>query len=552
MSLLQNFSVKARLYFLVLITTTMLLIVGFVGLNGLNKTNSSLKTVYNDRLVPTDQLTRITDYMQANRTELLLAMQHAPQNSLAVMHSHDIETHFQAIQVNASEISQLWQEYIATQLTAEEERLAQRYADARDRFINEGVRPVIMAMRSGQFEEANKLFLSRSVSLFDSAKEFADQLVELQQDVALDEYNLAESRYASIRNSITTLLIIAILVGFLIAFATIGSIVQVVKELNRVNSQLSQGDLTARVNYAGRDEFAEVASSVNQMGERFHDMVQKIAASSSQLAAAAEETSAITTETTNSIRRQQNETDQVATAMNEMNATVQEVARSAANAAEAASRADNEANAGKKVVAQTIDVIDSLASEVEKAASVIQNLEKDSEQIGSVLDVIRGIAEQTNLLALNAAIEAARAGEQGRGFAVVADEVRTLASRTQQSTAEIHGMIEKLQSGAANAVRAMDISRQKAQTGVEQVAQAGSSLDAITQTVANINDLNAQIASAAEEQSSVAEEINRNIVNISQVADQTNTGASQTSTASQELARLAEQLQQLVGQFRIR
>ncbi|QKQ28087.1 hypothetical protein HUE57_18690 [Candidatus Reidiella endopervernicosa] len=203
------------------------------------------------------------------------------------------------------------------------------------------------------------------------------------------------------------------------------------------------------------------------------------------------------------------------------------------------------------MVEHTIDVINTLASEVEHAASVIHTLEQESADIGTVLDVIRGIAEQTNLLALNAAIEAARAGEQGRGFAVVADEVRSLASRTQTSTQEIDEMISRLQSGAADAVKAMESSSNQAQAGVEQAAEAGSSLDAITNAVAQINDMNTQIASAGEEQSAVAEEINRNIVTISSVADETAGGAVQTSNASAEVARLSEQLQALVQQFRI-
>ena len=219
------------------------------------------------------------------------------------------------------------------------------------------------------------------------------------------------------------------------------------------------------------------------------------------------------------VLEQKDEVDKVATAMTQMSATVHEVARNATEAAEAAQRADEETSKGKMVVSQAIEAIDLLANEVNEAAQVIHRLEQDSDEIGAVLDVIRGIAEQTNLLALNAAIEAARAGEQGRGFAVVADEVRTLAQRTQQSTQEIQNMIERLQSGAQDAVKAMEQGRSRAQVGVEQAAEAGTSLETIAQAVGTISDMNTQIATAAEEQSVVAEEINLNIVTISDMAD---------------------------------
>lgn len=205
---------------------------------------------------------------------------------------------------------------------------------------------------------------------------------------------------------------------------------------------------------------------------------------------------------------------------------------------------------GRNVMQHTQKTIEALAQEVENSAQVISRLSEDSTQIGSVLDVIRGIAEQTNLLALNAAIEAARAGEQGRGFAVVADEVRTLASRTQASTLEIQSMIERLQTDASNAVKAMQQGQVQAQQGLSQAAQAENALQTISQSVTRINDMNIQIATAAEEQSSVAEEINRNIVNISQSADATAEGAKQTASAGDELAKLAARLQNLVGQFK--
>jgi methyl-accepting chemotaxis protein len=314
---------------------------------------------------------------------------------------------------------------------------------------------------------------------------------------------------------------------------------------------MSQGELSHKVSITGKDEFAWMCWEYSQARKGFTSLVKDILGNSGQLAAAAEELSAITEQSNNGVMRQQGEIGQVATAMNEMSATVTEVSRNAASAASAAQEADERAKDGCEVVNTTVETINNLASEVERTSQVIENLKGDSISIGTVLDVIRDIAEQTNLLALNAAIEAARAGEQGRGFAVVADEVRTLASRTQQSTREINDMIERLQNGANQAVNVMEMGRAKAEESVEQAAKAGEALQAITGVVDNIKSMNIQIASAAEQQSATAEEINRNIVNISEVAEETAGGSQQTASASDELARLAADLQGQVAKFKI-
>ncbi len=323
------------------------------------------------------------------------------------------------------------------------------------------------------------------------------------------------------------------------------------KSISEIANAISQNDISHECTMQSHDMIGEIIDAFNQMAANLRNMIGQISGATTQLAAAAEETSTITDETSRGVKAQQAEIDSIASAMNEMTATVQEVARNAADASHAADKADSEAKSGALTATEAIGGIESLVNEVNAASKVIRNLEKESENIGSVLDVIRGIAEQTNLLALNAAIEAARAGEQGRGFAVVADEVRTLASRTQQSTQEIQDMIQRLQDGAVNAVKVMDGAQRKAQDSSDLVEKAAESLAMIAGSVSAINDMSTMIASAAEEQSAVAGEMQSNMNNIREVADRSAEGAQQTALASEELARLAAEQQALMSQFKM-
>jgi len=337
--------------------------------------------------------------------------------------------------------------------------------------------------------------------------------------------------------------------GMFTAMNVTGNINSVVSSLRELAS--GEGDLTKRLESKQHDEIGDLVEQFNGFISNIQSIITQVVASTHTLNTSSEEMLVVSEQSSQAVQRQLADVEQVATAMNEMTATVQEVARNTSDAATSAREASDEAVKGQTVVNNTVTSINQLANEIENASSVIQRLEEDSENIGTVLDVIKSIAEQTNLLALNAAIEAARAGEQGRGFAVVADEVRTLAQRTQTSTQEIQAIIEKLQSGAVEAVKAMNESRTQAQSSVDQSTKAGESLGTITEMVVRINEMNTQIASASEEQGEVAEQVNRSIVAISQVSEQAANSSEQIAQSSGGMQSMATTLNDLVTKFKV-
>jgi methyl-accepting chemotaxis protein len=349
---------------------------------------------------------------------------------------------------------------------------------------------------------------------------------------------------------------VAVVVLLLIAAAGMLLANTILRPLNLMKANLDdiaagEGDLTRRLTITSQDELGQLAGSFNRFVDKIHGLVRQITEMTSQLTGLVTQVSEQANRSDQAMERQRHETDQVATAINEMSAAAQEVAKSAQNAAVAAQQTDEEGQAAKRVVAGSIVKIHALVDDIRSSGVSLDSLQKDVSSIVSVLGVIRSIAEQTNLLALNAAIEAARAGEAGRGFAVVADEVRALASRTQISTQEIQGMIDRLQAGTQSAVEAMRRSSEAGDGTSAQANEAGASLDTMAQLIATINSMNAQIASAAEEQTAVAEEINRSVhqiaVAVDNVADETQLGAQ----TSRSLADLGQRLGSLVGQFRI-
>lgn len=497
--------------------------------------------------------------VQLNSNQKLLAEEEAAVNVL---------TEIAEIEETFIEFRMAGTEFVVLLQNSSKAKRDQLYKELHEIF-NNSEHPEIKAIAS-DFDNYYKQFLQASAAFINDEKMQGSLLLNKSTEISTKILNSLKAQYKEHKQEVANiveevhhsnnmvsyslygLLVIMIVVGLGMSLFLANMISSGIQRLQGTIEQIeNNNDLTQRADVNSNDEVGSLSAAFNRLVENLAGIVSDVTQKSDQLATAATELSAVTERTSSGIQKQSDEISQVATAMNEMSATVQEVASNAEQASSSADEGNNEATNGSRVVGQTISAISELSGDVQTSADVIEKLKGDSENIGTVLDVIKNIAEQTNLLALNAAIEAARAGEQGRGFAVVADEVRTLAQRTQESTTEIEALVDALQSGAQKAVDVMGQSREKAESTVSQAQLAGESLDAITQSVGNIVNMNIQIASAAEEQSATAEEINRSINNIQDIAEQTASGAVQTAASSTELSNLGEQMRGLVAKFKV-
>nr|WP_122847592.1 methyl-accepting chemotaxis protein [Pseudomonas viridiflava] len=391
----------------------------------------------------------------------------------------------------------------------------------------------------------NKDMLSNS----DQMNAVLIKLVDINTAQLMQVKKQAAEEYESAFDMVIALLVAATLLTLVFAWMLIKSITTPIAVALHAAETIAQGNLTQPIKVDGTDEAGRLLQAMKTMQDKLRDTLQRISGSATQLASAAEELNAVTDESARGLVQQNNEIEQAATAVNEMTSAVEEVARNATSTSEASRNATASAGDGRDLVLETVGAIERMSGDVKETAELIGNLANESRDIGKVLDVIRGLADQTNLLALNAAIEAARAGEAGRGFAVVADEVRALAHRTQQSTSEIERMIGSIQGGTEQAVTSMRNSTERAESTLSIAKGAGMALDTINIAVEEINERNLVIASAAEEQAQVAREVDRNLVNIRDLSAQSTTGANQTSAASTELSRLAVDLNSMVGRF---
>lgn len=414
-----------------------------------------------------------------------------------------------------------------------------------------GIAQSFTLAEQGKRDELTKLLLVDMKTVVDGSGKQLNDLADLFARQVAAESEKSAAHYETSRTIVTLFIALAALATVALAMLLTRSIVRPLSSAVEAAESVAKGDLTRPIETHGNDEVSRLLKALATMQQNLRETLQGISGSATQLATAADELSAVTVDSTQGLQEQNNEIEQAATAVNQMTAAVEEVARNAVSTSDATRQSSQSAQLGQERVSETASAINALASDVQNTGELVQSLANQSQDIGKVLDVIRAIAEQTNLLALNAAIEAARAGESGRGFAVVADEVRALAYRTQQSTQEIEQMVQGMRSGSSQALESMQASASRAASTLVLAERAGEALVTITASVHEIHERNLVIASAAEEQAQVAREVDRNLVNIRDLSVRSAAGADQTSASSHELSQLANALQGMVRRFQL-
>lgn len=549
----MSLSIKTKIMIILLVGCLSMTVVGILGLTGMKSADDEIDAVYKENLLNITHISQIMGLMRDNRVQLLLALQHNPAApEIVKLHDHTLETHINSVDKNIEDITAIWKEYTSgNAISAEEKMLSEDFAAKRSKFVDEGIKPVREAILAGQFHQATELTIKKTNPLFKAANEVAQKLYDNEKTKARKSYEGAVSHYKTTLALVIGAIIVSIVVSLALGFMIIRSISSAAGILVHASDAMANGDLSQRVRLANRDELGTIGDSFDAMADSFSRAIQKVAESSYQVASASSLVNSTAVRIATGAEEVAAQAATVATAGEEMSATSGDIAQNCQLAAEGAQRASQSANNGAIVVDTTIAVMNQIASKVQESARTVESLGARSDQIGAIIGTIEDIADQTNLLALNAAIEAARAGEQGRGFAVVADEVRALAERTTRATREIGEMIKAIQNETRGAVAAMEQGVQQVAAGTIEAGKSGEALRDILEQVNSVAMQVNQIATAAEEQTATTSEISNNMMQITEVVQDTASGAHESATAASQLNGNAEELQRLVSQFKL-
>jgi methyl-accepting chemotaxis protein len=543
MEFFSNLTIRTKLTLLVASSALLMLAVGITGLIGLSSANKVAESIYKDRLLTIDQLNSIRDYQMQNRMNLLAARQETD--------AFEIMAYGDKVRGAMFKIEQILAAYRAKNPSGEEKRLFDAFIDARAKFGATALEPMIDLLQGEKFAEADKLRKEQGDPLYAKVSDAIDKLIDYQTKSAEHDFVAAMTRARVVRTiSIAALVLGVVLSAALGIFLTRG-INRGVTSLQVAAKRLAAGDLTTRVNSSRRDEIGNVAQSFDAMTDQFSGIVREVSQSSHKVGSTANRLSRISEQVVASSRVQSQEAAQAAASIEALNATFKDIAATAEQIEGTASEARAMAEQGNEVVAAAVRGIQEVAQTVSESARMIADLGERSNQIGQILSVIKDIADQTNLLALNAAIEAARAGEQGRGFAVVADEVRKLAERTTHATSEISSMIGGIQSETGRAVAAMQKGSTQVAEGVTYANQAGDALKEINRSVAEAVNRIHEIASATRSHTARSEQITGQVEKIAALAESNSASLQETNESVHALLEQATNLEQVVGRFRL-
>jgi methyl-accepting chemotaxis protein len=548
---MNNLSIGQRIMILMSVGGLLLLAIAGIGWKNQSNAVAALKSVYEDRTVPLKDLSRIGSLLDANTLELLLALQHDPASPLAAAHNHPVAMHSDNFAKRRGEISSLWEKYIATYLTEEEKQLAKDFADKRKVWVEKAA-ALLERINGGDYSPALvKEVLTARGELGKATADALDALMELQKRVAQQEFAAAQDAHRS-----GTILFILIIVGGLavagvFSLMLVRSIAGPIEQTVKIAEAIASGDLTHPVPPGGRSEAGRLLAAFARMQAGLREMVGGSKRSAEELGRAAAELKEAAGQSAHASEAQSEAASGMAAAVEEMSVSIDQVRDHAREARGVAANAGEESHAGGRVIHSTAGEMEHVAGAVNEAAGTIRELENYSKEISAVVNVIREVADQTNLLALNAAIEAARAGEQGRGFAVVADEVRKLAERTSESTHTIATVIEKVQAGARRAVQEMESGVARVQDGVKLAHRAGDSITGIQAGAEQVAHAVDDIGSAIDEQAVAAQEIAKGVERIAQMSEENSASVRQTSAAASRLHELATELETSVARFRV-